>query len=152
MEVVQRRTAVHRLAVAFLRGKGRGKKREKQERGGKGERRDRHGKGGHEGGPDGERVLLALDVDCDDLVLADVFGDDAACARETLAHALRAREHCIEGGKQTECCEGWGAVGGSVSWRGDKQNLMAPRSAWKRGSMKGSVVSVECERERLLLW
>lgn len=56
---------------------------------------DKHGERGHEGGPDGERVLLALDVDRDDLVLADVIGDGTACAREALAHALSAREHCL---------------------------------------------------------
>lgn len=57
--------------------------------------RCRHGEGGHEGGPDGERVLLALGVDRDDLALADVLGDGAASAREALAHALRAREHWV---------------------------------------------------------
>ena len=55
---------------------------------------DRHGVGGHEGGADGECVLLALDVDRDDLVLGDVLGDGTTCAREALAHALRTREHC----------------------------------------------------------
>ena len=55
---------------------------------------DRHGVGGHEGGADGECVLLALDVDRDDLVLGDVLGDGTTCAREALAHALCAREHC----------------------------------------------------------
>ena len=98
--------------------------------------RCRHGEGGHEGGPDGERVLLALGVDRDDLALADVLGDGAASAREALAHALRAREHWV-------CRKEVGvSVRGRLGdWGGgrDKQNLMAPRSAWKRGSMKGSV-------------
>lgn len=92
VEVVQRRAAVHRLAVWL-------NEREKRENRGEKEGvvkgQDKHGEGGHEGGPDGERVLLALDVDRDDLVLADVIGDGTARAREALAHALRAREHCV---------------------------------------------------------
>ena len=94
---------------------------------------------GHEGCADSQRILFSFNKNSNNLPTWNAVRNGSSSRCQSLTHTLSTREHCKERKK-------WLVVN---RWMGiNKQNLMAPLSAWKRGSMKGSVKQERRWRER----